>query len=187
MKKYSIFSLIAGLAVAQFTLLTAQDQRPADAGGPQRARRLERLERRERPAAEGQAAEGLTEEQRQKVRDVMEKFREDQRVAFDKLRTARTELDEASRGEQVDEAKIRAKAQVVGQIEGDLAILRAKQFAELRKVLPKEQVDRMQQPGAPGGGRFGPAGGGAAVGGGRPGRPDPQPPATPPSPVTQPK
>ena len=41
-------------------------------------------------------------------------------------------------------SKIRAKAQIIGQLEGDLAVLRAKQYQELSKVLPKEQLERFQ-------------------------------------------
>jgi Spy/CpxP family protein refolding chaperone len=185
MKNWRVITVMAGLATGQLLNISAQNQPGTDANTQPPARRLERLERRERPNREGAlAGEGLTEEQRQKVREATEKSREEQRVASEKLREARRELEQAAQGEEIDEAKIRAKAQVVGQLEGDMAIIRAKQYKELRKILPKEQVDRLQQAGGAGG-RFG----GAAGGGGRPGRPEGRqlPPSTTPAPAPTPQ
>lgn len=74
------------------------------------------------------------EEQRQRLREANETFRGEQAALYDRLRAARRELDQAAQAEIPDEKNIRAKAAALGQIEGDLAILRARHFKELRAI-----------------------------------------------------
>ena len=67
----------------------------------------------------------LTDEQRKKLQDASQTLRKEQTAIYEKLRVARHELEQAAQSEQFDEQAIRAKAAVVGQLEGDLAIVRA--------------------------------------------------------------
>ena len=88
------------------------------------------------------AQDPVNEEQRAKLRETNEKFRAEQTVLYEKLRTTRKEMEQAAQADPIDEASIRAKAAVIGQIEGDLALLRAKHYKELRTVLPHDQAAR---------------------------------------------
>lgn len=171
MKNSFVAATLAALVISGSTTAFAQAQPGTTPTNPGFGARPERPGGRERPAPRAEAQnEGLTEEQRQKVRAATEKAREEQRLLSEKLRDARRELEVAAQAEEIDEVNIRAKAAIVGQIEGDLAIVRAKQYKELRNILPKEQVDRLQRTG-PGAARFGPGAGGTP--GGRPPVPPP--------------
>jgi Spy/CpxP family protein refolding chaperone len=142
--------------------MNAQDKapagQPAPAPTPERAQRpvlRERLsETRERqPGGSGGRTEGLTPEQQDKIRQSSEKMREEQRALYDKLRAARTDLEKTAQADPINETDIRAKAAVIGQIEGELALIRARHYKELAAVLPKEQMDRFREAGP--GARFG--------------------------------
>jgi hypothetical protein len=88
------------------------------------------------------AHDPVSEEQRAKLRETNEKFRAEQTVLYEKLRGTRREMEQAAQAEPINEASIRAKAAVIGQIEGDLALLRARHYKELRTVLPHDQAAR---------------------------------------------
>ncbi len=86
--------------------------------------------------------EPVNEAQRAKLRETNEKFRAEQTLLYEKLRTNRKEMEQAAQADPIDEKTIRAKASVIGQIEGDLAVLRAKHYKELRTILPHDQAAR---------------------------------------------
>jgi Spy/CpxP family protein refolding chaperone len=86
------------------------------------------------------SAPKITDDQRTKARESNEKFRNEQSALFEKLRTARREMEQAAQADLTDESTIRARAATLGQIEGDLAILRAKHYKELRTILPHDQA-----------------------------------------------
>jgi Spy/CpxP family protein refolding chaperone len=86
------------------------------------------------------SAPKITDEQRAKARESNEKFRNEQSALFEKLRTARREMEQAAQADVTDESTIRAKAATLGQIEGELAILRARHYKELRAILPHDQA-----------------------------------------------
>src|SRR5688572_24156877 len=71
------------------TLLRAEDPKPAPASTPPPGERP----RSERPAF-WQGEKGLTEEQRQAVREAQRAFREESRPHSEQLRTVRRKLDE---------------------------------------------------------------------------------------------
>lgn len=72
------------------------------------------------------------QERRQRAREIVAKYREEQRTVTEKLRQARRDLELAAQADPPDEANVRAKAAVVGQLEGDLALIRGKQYRALR-------------------------------------------------------
>jgi len=84
------------------------------------------------------ARENVSDEQRAKLHEINEKFRTEQSAVYEKLRIAQRELEQTAQADVTDENAIRAKAAAVGQIEGDLAMLRAKHYKELRAVLPRD-------------------------------------------------
>jgi len=96
-----------------------------------------------KPLLQGQAAPGtslrreaLSEQDREKIRAATDKYRDEQKSLYEKLRLARKDLEQTAQAEKIDEKAIREKAAVVGQIEGDLAILRAKQYHDLEGIFP---------------------------------------------------
>ncbi len=99
------------------------------------------------PALQNRAAqesalrrENVTDDQRAKLKETNEKFRTEQNALYERLRNARRDLEQTAQADATDEKAIRAKAAVLGQVEGDLAILRAKHYKELRAILPHEQA-----------------------------------------------
>jgi Spy/CpxP family protein refolding chaperone len=88
-------------------------------------------------------AEGLSEEQRLKLREATEKSRQQQTELYERMRNVRTELDALTRVENYDESAITNKAQEIGKIEGELAVIRARQYKDLRGILPKGQFEQM--------------------------------------------
>lgn len=82
----------------------------------------------------------LTPEERAKVQEITEKTRTEQRTLSEKLRTLRLELNELAHADQVDAAAVRAKGVQLGQAEADLALLRGRQYQQLKGVLPEEKL-----------------------------------------------
>ena len=94
---------------------------------------------------------GLTEEQREKLRSINEKAREEQQETRKQLQAARSELERLIRAGEVDEGAIRKQAEAIGKLEGDLVVLRAKQSAQYREAgIPQMNVGTPAVPGQPG-------------------------------------
>jgi len=83
------------------------------------------------------AMSNLTPEQRTKYQEANQRYRQEQTPLYEKLRTARRELEQAIQAENLDEKIIRDKAEQIGRIEGDLAVIRAKHSKELRTIMPQ--------------------------------------------------
>lgn len=103
-----------------------------------------------RPQQENRArnspSEPLSAEQREKLQAATTKMRQEQTALYDKMRTTRLALEELVKADKVDEKAIRAKAAELGEIEADLALLRAHHYQELRDILPAAQFERMKSP-----------------------------------------
>lgn len=82
----------------------------------------------------------LSPELRAKVREVNEKFRAEQTALYKRLQIARRELEQTIQSESLNDKGIREKATIIGEIEGELAILRGKHYRELGAVLPPGQL-----------------------------------------------
>lgn len=104
----------------------------------------------------------LTEEQRQSIREIMASQRETVRALQEKIRAARQDLLKASLAEPFDEATVRAKAQVVANLETDLTVVRAKALSQVQPPLSDRQIERMMNP--PPADRMAPANGGPRPG-----------------------
>jgi hypothetical protein len=74
---------------------------------------------------------------RTRMRESTEKFRTEQMALYKKLQAARGELEQSAQAAKADEKIIREKAAVIGEIEGDLAVLRSKHYQALRAILPE--------------------------------------------------
>lgn len=101
----------------------------------------------------------LSDAQREQVRAIMQRHREEQRTLATRTRTARRALDQAAEAPTVDEAAIRTAAGTLAEAEAQMALMRARVRAEVLEVLTPEQRakaealkaqmrQRMQQRGA---------------------------------------
>ncbi len=86
----------------------------------------------------------LSDEQRQELRASMEEVRGQMREVHENLFAAKKSLHEAVlRGD--DESILRELAEAVGDAEGEVAFVRAQQFARIVTILDDEQKLKMQQ------------------------------------------
>ncbi len=88
---------------------------------------------------------GLTGEQKEKVKEIFRKNREETESLRKEMVSERRELRELVRSEKTDEAAIREEAKKIGSTSGELAIRRAKTFREVRAILTPEQVKKYDE------------------------------------------
>lgn len=86
----------------------------------------------------------LTKEQREQIRGIFEKHREGLAPQRKELRAGRDALRELMQADKPDEAAIRAQVGKVSATQAELAVLRAKMFAEVRAVLTPEQQKKFK-------------------------------------------
>ncbi|MBI3876772.1 MAG: periplasmic heavy metal sensor [Verrucomicrobia bacterium] len=87
---------------------------------------------------------GLTEEQQQAVRDVMQQMREDMRDFGDRMMTARRELNDVMFAGKIDEKLIRDRYMTVAKLEADATVMRARAFGKLRERVGPEVSERLK-------------------------------------------
>ena len=87
----------------------------------------------------------LSEEQRDRVRTVMEGSREAARAQRSEMRAAREALAEAVSSAEVDEDRIRTLTAAVGRLTGDAAVRRAQAYAAVWQILTPEQRERAEE------------------------------------------
>lgn len=81
----------------------------------------------------------LTEDQRSRVRQIMESHREEQRTIADRARKAHEALREVTESPTFDESAVRARAADVAGVEADMAVARARLYNEVYQILTPEQ------------------------------------------------
>lgn len=81
----------------------------------------------------------LSSDQRDRVRQVMESHRGEQRALGEKARAAHQALQDLLSSPNADEGTIRARAADVAGIEADAAVLHARIFSEVYQILTPEQ------------------------------------------------
>ncbi len=115
--------------------------------------------RGERPAGEQSNLRGLiafagpyaavfkdmTEEQKSAFREAIESVGQDAREIGEKLRATRKQLEEAIYSGKVDEAGMKKSASEIGELEGQMAVFRARVVAKVRPLLTSEQLERVEQ------------------------------------------
>jgi Spy/CpxP family protein refolding chaperone len=120
-----------GMTVGLGTAVSAQLHGPA--GGEHRGLRggfpgLEQL--------------GLSEEQRQEVRRIMELHKAERQAIAERLREAHRAQSDAVMTIPVDEGAVRARSAELAKVEADAAVLRARVHAEVHNVLTPEQQEK---------------------------------------------
>lgn len=81
----------------------------------------------------------LSDAQREQVRAVVQRHREEQRTLATRTRAARWALEQAAEAPAGDEAAIRAAAGTLADAEAQMALMRARVRAEVFEVLTPEQ------------------------------------------------
>jgi periplasmic protein CpxP/Spy len=85
---------------------------------------------------------GLSDDQRQEVRRIMEQHKAERQAIGGRLREARRAQREAVMGVPVDEGAVRARSAELATVEADAAVLRARVHAEVYNVLTPEQQEK---------------------------------------------
>jgi len=122
---------VLGITVGLGTAALAQPRGPG--GGEHRGRHGEF-------AGLGQL--GLSDDQRQEVRRIMDLHKAEHQSIEERLREARRAQAEAVMAVPVDEASVRGRSAELAKVESDAAVLRAKVHAEVYNVLTPEQQEK---------------------------------------------
>jgi Spy/CpxP family protein refolding chaperone len=133
MQKTKLAAVVAalGVAVGLGTAVSAQPRGPADGG-----------HRGMHGGFPGLGQLGLSDDQRQEVRRIMELHKAERQALEQRLREARRAQSEAVTAVPVDEGAVRARSAELAKVEADAAVLRAKVHAEVYNVLTPEQQEK---------------------------------------------
>jgi Spy/CpxP family protein refolding chaperone len=82
---------------------------------------------------------GLTDDQWTQIRTIQQEHRDELRLLGQRARTTRRGIDQAVAAQTVDEGAIRAAVAAWGEVETDMALLRARMRAQVMQVLTPEQ------------------------------------------------
>jgi Spy/CpxP family protein refolding chaperone len=129
--KMAAITAAVGMAMGLGTAALAQPH--GDAGGEHRGMR---------GGFHGLRQLGLSDEQRQEVRRIMELHKAERRAIGERLREARRAQSEAVMAVPVDESAVRARSADLAKVESDAAVLRARMHAEVYNVLTLEQQEK---------------------------------------------
>lgn len=81
----------------------------------------------------------LSEAQHTRVREILDSHRDETRALGDKAFAAHTALEAAINGDVFDESAVRTRAAEVAAIDADMAVARARIYAEVFQILTPEQ------------------------------------------------
>jgi periplasmic protein CpxP/Spy len=87
----------------------------------------------------------LSDAQRQQVRDIMQRHRDENRQAADRLRTAMEAQRKAVNTVPVDEGLIRSTSQALAGAQTEMAVRQARMQSEIFAILTPEQQDKAKQ------------------------------------------
>jgi len=136
-----ISTLVVGSALAVYLVLAQTE--PAPPTPPARPPASVRATPPERLGP----LSGLEPEARQAVTEVLRRTQQETREPMGRLRQLRRELQAAGWAEKLDDALITSHARQIGELEGQIARIRARAAAELRPQLKPEQIERLRSAG----------------------------------------
>lgn len=87
----------------------------------------------------------LTEAQRGQVKQVLDSHRDEQKALGDREFAAHSALEASIASDGLNEAIIRGKAAEVAAVESDMAVMRARVYAEIFQLLTPEQQAQAKQ------------------------------------------
>jgi protein CpxP len=105
-------------------------------GGPERGGPLAGLPLREL---------NLSDAQREQVKAIMESHQAEMKAVGDRAMTARQALHAATTAASFDEAAVRARAAELAAVEADVAVSRARIFADVYQILTPEQQAKVKE------------------------------------------
>lgn len=141
-----ILSAIAVAGLLGTLLLQAADPQPPP---PARDRAVQPDRGSGPPGGQGRGGMGgiggmLDDQQRELLREAMQKQGDEIRKLDEKMRVAQKELMQAVLAEKADEKVVREKAEVVAKIQVEQTVLRAKVLAVLVPTLKPEQREQIE-------------------------------------------
>lgn len=86
----------------------------------------------------------LTTDQRDRVRQIMDSHRDEQRALGDRAMKARQALNDAMTG-TFDESAIRARSADMAAVDADMAVAQARVYGEVFQILTAEQQQQLKQ------------------------------------------
>ncbi len=86
----------------------------------------------------------LTGDQRNRVRQIMDSHRDEQRALGDRAMKAHDALQEAITS-TFDEGAVRARAGEVSAVDADMAVAQARVFGEVYQILTPEQQEKLKK------------------------------------------
>jgi protein CpxP len=86
---------------------------------------------------------GLSDTQRDQVKQIVDSHRDEQKALNDRGRTARETLDEVTATGTFDESTARARAADLAAVDADMAVARARIYSDVFQVLTKAQQDQL--------------------------------------------
>ena len=87
---------------------------------------------------------GLTDAQKEQVKNIAESHKAEWKSIFDRARTAHDALQDAVTADAVDEGLIRQRSAEVAAVEADMAVARAHAFAEVVQILTADQKAQLK-------------------------------------------
>ncbi len=87
---------------------------------------------------------GLTDEQKDQVKNIAESHKGEWKAIADRARTAHEALEDAVTADAVDEGLVRQRSAEVGAVEADMAVARAHAFAEFAQILTADQKAQLK-------------------------------------------
>ena len=87
----------------------------------------------------------LTDAQRDQVKSVVDSHQAEVRPLGEKAMTARRALEQAVTADTIDEGAIRAKAADVASVESDMAVARARVYADVLQILTSDQRAKLKE------------------------------------------
>jgi protein CpxP len=88
---------------------------------------------------------GLTDAQKDQVKNIVQSHRDEQKALGDRARTAHQALQAAITAESVDEALIRQRSADVAAVDADMAVADARVHAEVWQILTPEQKAKAKE------------------------------------------
>jgi len=87
---------------------------------------------------------GLTDAQKDQIKSIAESHKEEWKTIADRARTAHEALADAVTADAIDEGLIRQRSAEVGAVEADMAVARARTFAEFVQILTADQKAQLK-------------------------------------------
>jgi periplasmic protein CpxP/Spy len=87
----------------------------------------------------------LTDAQRTRVREIMDSHRTEQQALGERARAAHEKLEAAIAGDTFDESAVRTYSAEAGTVQADLAVARARIYAEVLQVLTADQQTKLKE------------------------------------------